>query len=50
MKKGILFGAILVFALAFSLSADVNVLAGPDFLSPFGPSKPPTIPILPPIG
>ncbi|WP_342528437.1 hypothetical protein MKY84_05835 [Chryseomicrobium sp. FSL W7-1435] len=50
MKKRVFIGTLFAFALVFSLSNDVSVLAAPEFFSPLGSSKPPTIPILPPIG
>lgn len=49
MKKGLAISAIVAFALVFTLTNDVSFLAAPDLFSPMGASKPPTIPILPPI-
>lgn len=49
MKKGLTVTVIIAFALAFALSNDSTLLAGPQFLSPYGAGPAPTIPILPPI-
>lgn len=48
MKKGIFIGALLAFALFATISQDVTLLSAPEFFSPSG-SKPPTIPIFPPV-
>ncbi|MBM7706932.1 hypothetical protein JOD03_001860 [Chryseomicrobium aureum] len=49
MKRRLVFTAILAFALFFSVSTEITVLAAPDFASPLGAGRAPTIPILPPI-
>lgn len=49
MKKGIAFTVIVAFALIFTISNDISLMAAPDLFSPMGAGRTPTIPILPPI-
>ncbi|XKH50660.1 hypothetical protein LG275_00140 [Chryseomicrobium palamuruense] len=50
MKKRLFIGAFFAFAVLFAVSSEVTLLAAPELFSPLGSSRPPTIPILPPIG
>lgn len=50
MKKGLAISALMALTLLFAFTNEVSLLSAPELFSPMGSSKPPTIPILPPVG
>lgn len=50
MNKKLVFTAVIAMALVFTFTNDLSLMAAPEFFSPDGAGRTPTIPILPPIG
>lgn len=49
MNRRLIFTALVAFALAFTLTSDISIMAAPELLSPNGAGRAPTIPIFPPV-
>lgn len=49
MNKRLAITAFIAFALLFTITSDFTLMSAPEFFSPNGAGKTPTIPILPPV-